>query len=253
MTTSPSPCVRAADPRSKGAGEVGSTPEGAGSGLREFFSSRWNREHPPQVRGTVVGPLVPPVDLGNIPAGAGSSGSWRSPRCRRWEHPCGHGEHARITSYSLCPWGPSPRAPGATPGAAYREVELGIIHAGAGSSQLQSESTSLPVIHLRMRGERRYSTGVTFSSMDPSPRVRGAAASGEFVGEHGGSIPAGAGSRTRPPRSPRPSGVHPRGRGEQSAAYRVDPTTHVPEARAPSAAPSLEPTSETATFAPDSP
>ncbi len=211
-------------------------PRGRGEQRSSQVPLAGGRGPSPQARGAVGDAVLIRVVGGTIPAGAGSSASSPAGRPMGRDHPCGRGEQATAAVMRRTVEGPSPRERGA--GAPDREVRVrvGTIPAGAGSSRGRRLLVWVPGDHPRGRGEQSTSSRKPATVAGPSPRARGAVGRLPGVWVIGGTIPAGAGSRSR--RSPRPAKArdHPRGRGEQSTGPKTEEWVAGPSPRARGAA-----------------
>ena len=214
--------------------EAGIIPAGAGStrGSSRITSAR--RDHPrrcgehassplpaafawgssPQVRGAPdVVPGAPAVG-GIIPAGAGSTGSTRARRPRRWDHPRRCGEHALMLSTLPTVLGSSPQVRGALAVLHGHDVAVGIIPAGAGSTPPPARGRDREGDHPRRCGEHPCRGRGDVPHPGSSPQVRGAPLAERPPVPDGGIIPAGAGSTPVTAGSPGRARDHPRRCGE---------------------------------------
>ncbi len=178
---------------------------------------------------------------GAIPACAGSSRSLPRWRCGRRVHPRVRGEQFAEFLDEVQPEGPSPRARGAATGSELSSISIGPIPACAGSSGRRSPIRPGRRVHPRVRGEQSVTSAPVYGAGGPSPRARGAGGGEQQSAHDRGSIPACAGSSTRP-RTPRPSPrVHPRVRGEQTRGPSDSKPRSGPSPRARGAARSHQP------------
>ncbi|KPI05046.1 hypothetical protein OK006_6805 [Actinobacteria bacterium OK006] len=169
----------------------------------------------PRVRGAGQLGSLGPLPDGNIPAGAGSSGTGaggvRAPR----EHPRGCGEQRGVTSTATPSGGTSPRVRGADVDRPAVRLRFGNIPAGAGSRAGTCGGWPAPREHPRGCGEQTTGSTSTVTLSGTSPRVRGAAHGHRLGIGVAGNIPAGAGSSGCPSTSAGTPREHPRGCGEQ--------------------------------------
>ncbi len=192
----PSPRVRGADVgRRRVDGDPGTIPAGAGSSAIGGPPAWGPRDHPrgcgeqlvevsgsartlgpsPRVRGAERREALGQLEVGTIPAGAGSRAP--SPKRSTWrrDHPRGCGEQAAAATGSRRAAGPSPRVRGAEGRGAGRRRGVGTIPAGAGSSSSGISGSMSHRDHPRGCGEQREAPLLWRWST--------------------GTIPAGAGSR----------------------------------------------------------
>ncbi len=170
----------------------------------------------PRVRGAAVRVGLGEVAGGTIPAGAGSSrpGHYR-PGCDR-DHPRGCGEQRTPPFAQLRARGPSPRVRGAAPERVDADLRDGTIPAGAGSRRRWRPGAAPSRDHPRGCGEQTSWRHRGAMPQGPSPRVRGAGGAARRTQRLGGTIPAGAGSRSGRYTAVYPVRDHPRGCGEQA-------------------------------------
>ncbi len=234
----PSPRVRGAVPLAlvapRGRGTI---PAGAGSSRRLGGRSPRSGDHPrgcgeqisrarpspttlgpsPRVRGAGQRrPAFLPA-AGTIPAGAGSRYRGPGPRPRRWDHPRGCGEQRAAEGIHDARQGPSPRVRGAEPPGFLQPPVAGTIPAGAGSRSCRGAASAGGRDHPRGCGEQAATARAGSTCGGPSPRVRGADRAPTRSANFPGTIPAGAGSRSRRPAGRATCRDHPRGCGEQVA------------------------------------
>ena len=186
----------------------------------------------PRARGAPRPAIYEWVQLGTIPACAGSTETANTAAGMRADHPRVRGEHAPGGWRRRGGWGPSPRARGALPLGADVPHVLGTIPACAGSTPGRAASQTCRRDHPRVRGEHnRPGTGPA-PGRGPSPRARGAPLFSEADKNVVGTIPACAGSTASP--VPAPSGPrdHPRVRGEHVTALLRARTRAGPSPRA---------------------
>ncbi len=215
----PSPRVRGAvGNHQRGVTRRGTIPAGAGSSLRKTGSRMRSWDHPrgcgeqtltlsdaaackgpsPRVRGAVPRAARRRRRGGTIPAGAGSSPprAVAGPSCR--DHPRGCGEQSRVSRASSASAGPSPRVRGAVELGPQPRRAVGTIPAGAGSSSTPTVGSTCRRDHPRGCGEQDQGFERFVQGEGPSPRVRGAADQVAAYPAGDGTIPAGAGSSSRP-------------------------------------------------------
>ncbi len=168
----------------------------------------------PRMRGALRQAAQAPVDLGIIPADAGSTAPRTAPARRAGDHPRGCGEHGHDSSWVRFVWGSSPRMRGAPPPRPPRGQWQGIIPADAGSTRPPREGWSSGRDHPRGCGEHLATDLVPYTFQGSSPRMRGAPRRARQHKHRPGIIPADAGSTklSSPGRSP--AGDHPRACGE---------------------------------------
>ncbi len=153
-----------------------------------------------------------------IPAGAGNTPTAGSNSTHHTVHPRGRGEHAYAGS-RLDPFpGSSPRARG-THVVLNRDLPNGrFIPAGAGNTNTCLATAWLIPVHPRGRGEHVKPVLALYLVSGSSPRARGTPPVLPRGAGWRRFIPAGAGNTTLSRRPCHPIPVHPRGRGEHSAA-----------------------------------
>ena len=213
----PSPRVRGADGGTIPVyGAQGTIPAGAGSRALLLLRQSAAWDHPrgcgeqrrphggagasggpsPRVRGAARPAEARVLPGGTIPAGAGSSSlRSRSARASR-DHPRGCGEQLQEKIPEWWEAGPSPRVRGAAHSRTDVEKSGGTIPAGAGSSPGRRAGFRSRRDHPRGCGEQSSSSQSSSSASGPSPRVRGAVPHKRRQPRQGGTIPAGAGSRS---------------------------------------------------------
>ncbi len=169
----------------------------------------------PRVRGAEGRPGSSGPDAGTIPAGAGSRTARTHGANPERDHPreCGEQRRGLRGSYSYS--GPSPRVRGAEQLGIEPHDEIGTIPAGAGSSWTASSSPARRGDHPRGCGEQVFILDTANYREGPSPRVRGAVSHPRGIEDLVGTIPAGAGSRSRSRSGLGAPRDHPRGCGEQ--------------------------------------
>ncbi len=118
------------------------------------------------------------------------------PRAQR-DHPRVRGEQDDVVEEGAEEAGPSPRARGAEAEPHPVDVGVGTIPAGAGSSTPSGLSFCVEGDHPRGRGEQKATCSMLIGVAGPSPRARGAEVGARGLDVLVGTIPAGAGSRTR--------------------------------------------------------
>ena len=151
---------------------------------------------------------------GIIPAYAGSTPSAPSGPHSPKDHPCIRGEHGVLAVDVDGRSGSSPHTRGARPRTVRSGALLGIIPAYAGSTFVSRSLHILMQDHPRIRGEHSTPPPYCWRVRGSSPHTRGARPGRSRPPDHGGIIPAYAGST--PPRDARKpnSWDHPRIRGE---------------------------------------
>ncbi len=190
-------------------------PRGRGEQVRPGAARRHGTGPSPRARGAAGRPRYRRTPPGTIPAGAGSSRSRSGTPPGRGDHPRGRGEQVAPGFRALVQQGPSPRARGAGAAHLVGQGHVGTIPAGAGSRCKRSCLHTRLRDHPRGRGEQRDVADELEGGEGPSPRARGAGLGLHQFGGRGGTIPAGAGSRSWPAFSWRRRRDHPRRRGEQ--------------------------------------
>ena len=142
-----------------------------------------------------------------------------------WAHPRSRGENFFPRGLLTVSLGSSPLTRG-KPFAAFRPVGQGrLIPAHAGKTLRRSKIPLSTWAHPRSRGENGVSSIDAGSSWGSSPLTRGKRVAGVTSVSAGGLIPAHAG-KTSPARAwRRPTGAHPRSRGENTGTKK--PTTRV--------------------------
>ena len=154
----------------------------------------------------------PPTRL--IPAGAGSTGVCRGMSSSVRAHPRWRGEHFEKPRDLQDFKGSSPLARGALPIQGLELATLGLIPAGAGSTQGRTGTPSRPWAHPRWRGEHRTTSRRSSASRGSSPLARGAHLTSLHLSLQQRLIPAGAGSTVGEAWKQLDGGAHPRWRGE---------------------------------------
>ncbi len=168
----------------------------------------------PQARGALEQPREHRAEDGLIPAGAGSTASARMTRSWRAAHPRRRGEHGGAPGVARVGDGSSPQARGAHGPVGEVRGGLGLIPAGAGSTNCSSWLTTGPLAHPRRRGEHGNIEVYPGPRGGSSPQARGAPVNATFSDWVKGLIPAGAGSTTSLLVLMRSTAAHPRRRGE---------------------------------------
>ncbi len=169
----------------------------------------------PRVRGAERPRPAPGRGPGTIPAGAGSSRPPPWPTLGPWDHPRGCGEQMLAVAVVPGSPGPSPRVRGADRVQGFSGFGTGTIPAGAGSSTCRTSTSPPRWDHPRGCGEQGMRWKPSNPVAGPSPRVRGAVKFIPTISPCTGTIPAGAGSRSRGPPTRPTCRDHPRGCGEQ--------------------------------------
>ncbi len=167
-----------------------------------------------------------------IPAGAGNT---QTPdRWSDWQsvHPRGRGEHEANSSGSEWFGGSSPRARGTLANGVAARVDRRFIPAGAGNTHTVRNKIPRLAVHPRGRGEHALASEKVGQRGGSSPRARGTPGSCCRCPACRRFIPAGAGNTAGRRSSPRPSAVHPRGRGEHAGDGVVDVGQHGSSPRA---------------------
>src|SRR5690606_29070732 len=107
----------------------------------------------PRARGARLRLHDPALDLGTIPACAGSTTGGCRPGCARRDHPRVRGEHLLTSAVRVLSFGPSPRARGAPLGVLGVDSVIGTIPACAGSTPYTPSDAIASTDHPRVRGE----------------------------------------------------------------------------------------------------
>ncbi len=173
----------------------------------------------PRARGAPQSPAHRRLQLGIIPACAGSTQPGANVFDGHGDHPRVRGEHGANRVCRRRRPGSSPRARGALEDLTRDEATLGIIPACAGSTGCRGGRAWRSRDHPRVRGE--HGEGARFEVVDggSSPRARGAHERGWIALVDEGIIPACAGStahRLLDEAGPRD---HPRVRGEHAPGF----------------------------------
>ena len=156
------------------------------------------------------------VDVGIIPAYAGSTRWARSGRSSLRDHPRIRGEHPMRNANPHGTPGSSPHTRGARYPAADRGPGPGIIPAYAGSTDQLPQPLPVTPDHPRIRGEHAELQPWCVGLRGSSPHTRGARHHPDRARSAFGIIPAYAGSTRRAARGPSAPPDHPRIRGEHS-------------------------------------
>ena len=191
----------------------------------------------PHTRGALGILLAIFIQLGIIPAYAGSTTRWSSPSWSPWDHPRIRGEHVSDEVGQVGEGGSSPHTRGAPRDVPPENIDIGIIPAYAGSTLHRRRPHPGGSDHPRIRGEhsmRHLRYGVVWGS---SPHTRGAPVRVDGADHVGRIIPAYAGSTRRRPDRTSWIQDHPRIRGEHPAehplaAYASGSSPHTRGARA---------------------
>ncbi len=169
----------------------------------------------PHMRGARRDGAALDVQVGIIPAYAGSTPSTRPSAPRAWDHPRICGEHKRGKVAELAGEGSSPHMRGARHGAGVGHVGAGIIPAYAGSTARGRGCVACVWDHPRICGEHMHRWTLSRRKKGSSPHMRGARLVVPAPEGDSGIIPAYAGStrwwswsRTRGGDHPRICGEH---------------------------------------------
>ena len=171
----------------------------------------------PRARGIRAVAVAASRDQGSIPASAGNPPAGRPGRKYSRVHPRERGESPSSGATWASSAGPSPRARGIRRPAGECRTRVRSIPASAGNPPGGRRTPWPPPVHPRERGESIAAITSVVSGLGPSPRARGILRRQEHADVRHGSIPASAGNPWSAPRTPPPSGVHPRERGESRA------------------------------------
>ena len=168
----------------------------------------------PHVRGALELSDLDVLELGIIPACAGSTPRWWIGSVPSRDHPRMCGEHGVPASYQSASAGSSPHVRGAPRVEGLEPEKSGIIPACAGSTPQMTHSISITWDHPRMCGEHIVKHVRPCSKRGSSPHVRGARIPSQRQGRLSGIIPACAGSTPTWVRLCASNGDHPRMCGE---------------------------------------
>ena len=159
------------------------------------------------------------LDLGLIPAHAGSTASQGTYCLNHRAHPRSRGEHEFDSAGASTDTGSSPLTRGAQCHELGHAGGRGLIPAHAGSTSWSSFCMSWSWAHPRSRGEHdEVEVGRPVGS-GSSPLTRGALRCSVFLDLNAGLIPAHAGSTLRFEGGLDTGGAHPRSRGEHLFAH----------------------------------
>ena len=195
--------------------------------IRGEHESSTSRSRPspgssPHTRGALGILLAIFIQLGIIPAYAGSTSPDEAIPMKRGDHPRIRGEH-HVTVVVAAPGrGSSPHTRGAHAGARALLLGGGIIPAYAGSTPSSGASLPRCTDHPRIRGEHVAGRSDPHEERGSSPHTRGALYGGPRLTVQGRIIPAYAGSTASSLLESRERQDHPRIRGEHVAG-RSDP------------------------------
>ena len=158
-----------------------------------------------------------------IPAHAGKTRPYTSPRLRCKAHPRSRGENRFIESMQNCWAGSSPLTRGKPELCKWKRDRLRLIPAHAGKTGLHGPGPAWSVAHPRSRGENRAPGSLAARIAGSSPLTRGKRAHHGHRPGRSGLIPAHAGKTAYPARWSLRRGAHPRSRGENryTATYQV--------------------------------
>ena len=153
-----------------------------------------------------------------IPAHAGKTGTWHTPRLTPGAHPRSRGENAGTVVSESNPIGSSPLTRGKLRGRRARRVQWRLIPAHAGKTACVLSSGVECAAHPRSRGENSQRVNIAQPRVGSSPLTRGKRArTGERWGPPG-LIPAHAGKTARRTRPSDLESAHPRSRGENASS-----------------------------------
>ena len=194
-------------------------PRGRGEHNRDVAVKLAENGSSPRARGTHDPAGHVELDCRFIPAGAGNTRPFWTPRSSFPVHPRGRGEHATSICALNSSVGSSPRARGTQALFGAGMLQGRFIPAGAGNTPSAPRPIRVRSVHPRGRGEHGTNTPRASRPIGSSPRARGTPIiqAGEPAVDR--FIPAGAGNtRSRsPPRFA--ESVHPRGRGEHTYGF----------------------------------
>ena len=171
----------------------------------------------PRSRGALLLRGLGAVELGIIPAFAGSTSPPSCIRLCSGDHPRVRGEHVIKLKLDPSATGSSPRSRGAHGGRQHLREHRGIIPAFAGSTVEALDGVGREGDHPRVRGEHTLVDGDKAPIEGSSPRSRGARFLLWFPIIAAGIIPAFAGSTMARDEARAIARDHPRVRGEHSA------------------------------------
>ena len=161
------------------------------------------------------------VELGLIPACAGSTPQ-RGDRVQIWvAHPRMRGEHMNVFWFTYPVEGSSPHARGALPEVGEVPDLERLIPACAGSTSPSRQVRACERAHPRMRGEHTSSCRTPQRQSGSSPHARGAPGADRLHTGTRGLIPACAGSTGKGQRRLACTRAHPRMRGEHTFPTRM--------------------------------
>ncbi len=164
------------------------------------------------------------VELGLIPACAGSTPQ-RGDRVQIWvAHPRMRGEHMNVFWFTYPVEGSSPHARGALPEVGEVPDLERLIPACAGSTSPSRQVRACERAHPRMRGEHTSSCRTPQRQSGSSPHARGAPGADRLHTGTRGLIPACAGSTGKGQRRLACTRAHPRMRGEHAASSALSST-----------------------------
>ena len=166
---------------------AGSTHRGKAGNWHQWDHPRMRGEHAdkvdqqvvdmgssPHARGALYDLRYELVQLGIIPACAGSTFACGFVRCFARDHPRMRGEHSCRVKTSTLPTGSSPHARGAHIPVSCNCHGTGIIPACAGSTDILQIADKVVGDHPRMRGEHYDARGWAAEIRGSSPHARGA-------------------------------------------------------------------------------
>ena len=201
-----------------------------GEHVQEGLARRREGGSSPHTRGAHLEVVVYPVQLGIIPAYAGSTGVWRTRPAFLADHPRIRGEHAKTIPVTIRHFGSSPHTRGAPTPLNFCTTKTRIIPAYAGSTERGVQVIEQTPDHPRIRGEHGYQLGEDPVPGGSSPHTRGALPAPGGAGTGFRIIPAYAGSTSRSSGRSSRAGDHPRIRGEHIAGInaRMQDTRIIP-------------------------
>ena len=175
----------------------------------------------PLARGTPVQPDVAGGRVRFIPARAGNTGSSSAAPRSPPVHPRSRGEHAAPEGAGRSSAGSSPLARGTPADQSGRGVCGRFIPARAGNTRRRLAAHVPIPVHPRSRGEHLKQFLVAVEVNGSSPLARGTRAPQPTAHRHLRFIPARAGNTSSAASSASTSPVHPRSRGEHTAAHEI--------------------------------
>ena len=201
-TSTVSPSVAGAHPRSRGENSSGNFAPGS------FVGSS------PLTRGKHLSAVVQGEGERLIPAHAGKTQAGGGVCSARRAHPRSRGENSSAARNRRVPSGSSPLTRGKLEGVSVAGERAGLIPAHAGKTHLHYTSRAVYRAHPRSRGENCCASPPWLGAWGSSPLTRGKPREGRIRPHGVGLIPAHAGKTPPPAGEAGSSRAHPRSRGE---------------------------------------